>query len=126
MDFFHGRTIDAGVPTLTTVTNMLTIEDVSLARYVASMRLSHLIFFVGVCFTCSAAAEQNPSIINSPSGVAAADTSDPAQAESIRLADAANAPAIVVISNQKTRSSVSVAQSEIKKILPGESLKSLT
>ena len=41
------------------------------------------------------------------------------EVESVQLADAMTAPVIVLISHQKTRSSVSVNQSEIKRMLPG-------
>lgn len=78
-----------------------------------------LVFFAGACLSWPPVAGQILPAANSLSGDATAKSSDLAQAESMPPADATAATAIVLISNQKTRSSVSVAQTEIKKILPG-------
>ncbi|MES2049702.1 MAG: TonB-dependent receptor, partial [Pseudomonadota bacterium] len=85
----------------------------------ARMEFLRLVFFIGVSFSWSPVASQVLPLSNSLAEDTSANAADPAPAETSELASAAAAPAIVLISNQKTRSSVSVAQSEIKKILPG-------
>lgn len=85
---------------------------------------SSLVFVAGACFsslpgmaqTLSAKKTDNGDVISSSAGIPLLDTPQP---QSNRSEETTSTSAIVVISNQKTRSSVSVAQSEIKKLLPG-------
>lgn len=85
---------------------------------------SSLVFVAGACFsslpgmaqTLLAKKTDNGDVISSSAGIPLLDTPQP---QSNLSEETTPTSAIVVISNQKTRSSVSVAQSEIKKLLPG-------
>jgi iron complex outermembrane receptor protein len=88
----------------------------SSTAFVGSIRL---FFVAGACFFSLPAFGQTLAVTNFPDGEAISNSNDAKQQESVRLTENVSVPAIVVISNQKTRSSVSVVQKEIEKLLPG-------